>query len=60
MFINGEFVSAIGGKTFETYNPATEDVLAVVCEAQEEDIDAAVKAARSAFKSVSVGRNDYC
>ena len=43
MFINGEFVSAIGGKTFETYNPATEDVLAVVCEAQEEDIDAAVK-----------------
>ncbi|MED2629774.1 aldehyde dehydrogenase family protein, partial [Bacillus thuringiensis] len=25
--------------------------LAVVCEAQEEDIDAAVKAARSAFKS---------
>ena len=59
MFINGEFVSAIGGKTFETYNPATEDVLAVVCEAQEEDIDAAVKAARSAFKSASVGRNDY-
>ena len=47
MFINGEFVSAIGGKTFETYNPATEEVLAVVCEAQEEDIDAAVKAARS-------------
>ncbi|MGR5864148.1 hypothetical protein ACT7DZ_08320 [Bacillus cereus] len=30
MFINGDFVSAIGGKTFETYNPATEDVLAVV------------------------------
>ena len=51
MFINGEFVSAIGGKTFETYNPATEEVLAVVCEAQEEDIDVAVKAARSAFES---------
>ncbi|TKI95733.1 aldehyde dehydrogenase family protein, partial [Bacillus wiedmannii] len=34
-----------------TYNPATEDVLAVVCEAQEEDIDVAVKAARSAFES---------
>ena len=46
MFINGEFVSAIGGKTFETYNPATEEVLAVVCEAQEEDIDVAVKAAK--------------
>ncbi|MFP3513843.1 betaine-aldehyde dehydrogenase, partial [Peribacillus sp. SIMBA_075] len=36
MFINGEFVPSISGKTFETYNPATEDVLAVVCEAQEE------------------------
>ncbi len=41
----------LSGKTFETYNPATEDVLAVVCEAQEEDIDVAVKAARSAFES---------
>lgn len=51
MFINGEFVPSISGKTFETYNPATEDVLAVVCEAQEEDIDVAVKAARSAFES---------
>ena len=43
MFINGEFVPSISGKTFETYNPATEDVLAVVYEAQEEDIDVAVK-----------------
>ena len=51
MFINGEFVPSISGKTFETYNPATEDVLAVVYEAQEEDIDVAVKAARSAFES---------
>ncbi len=51
MFINGEFVPSISGKTFETYNPATEDVLAVVCEAQEEDIDVAVKAARLAFES---------
>ncbi len=51
MFINGEFVPSISGKTFETYNPATEDILAVVCEAQEEDIDVAVKAARSAFES---------
>ncbi|MFP3414969.1 aldehyde dehydrogenase family protein [Bacillus sp. SIMBA_074] len=51
MFINGEFVPSISGKTFETYNPATEDVLAVVCEAQEEDIDAAVKAARLAFET---------
>ena len=58
MFINGEFVPSISGKTFETYNPATEDVLAVVYEAQEEDIDVAVKAARSAFESGPC-RNDY-
>ena len=59
MFINGKFVPSISGKTFETYNPATEEVLAVVCEAQEEDIDVAVKAARSAFESATLGRNDY-
>ena len=34
------------GKTFETYNPATEDVLAVVCEAQEEDIDLCSKSGK--------------
>ncbi|MCM3569961.1 aldehyde dehydrogenase family protein [Neobacillus mesonae] len=53
LFIDGRFVPSVSGKTFETLNPATEEVLAVVCEAQEEDIDLAVKAARRAFESGS-------
>ncbi|WP_433957041.1 aldehyde dehydrogenase family protein [Cytobacillus horneckiae] len=50
LFINGEFVPSIKRQTFETYNPATEEVLAYVSEAQEEDVDQAVKAAREAFE----------
>ncbi|MFC7395517.1 aldehyde dehydrogenase family protein [Scopulibacillus cellulosilyticus] len=53
LFIDGKFVPAVSGKTFETINPATEDVLAVVSEAQEEDVDLAVKAARKAFEEGS-------
>lgn len=51
LFIDGKYVPAAGGQTFETINPATEDVLAVVSEAREEDVDAAVQAARRAFES---------
>lgn len=28
LFIDGQYVSALSGKTFPTYNPATEEVLA--------------------------------
>ncbi|CAM3684500.1 aldehyde dehydrogenase family protein [Alicyclobacillus pomorum] len=49
LFINGEFVESVSGKTFETVNPATGEVLAVVSEAQKEDVDRAVQAARKAF-----------
>ncbi|MCH1627947.1 aldehyde dehydrogenase family protein [Ferdinandcohnia quinoae] len=49
LFINGEFVESISGKTFDTFNPATGEVLASVYEAGPEDIDLAVKAARKAF-----------
>jgi len=49
MYINGEFVESVSGKTFDTYNPATGEVLATVYEAGPEDIDLAVKAARKAF-----------
>ena len=49
LFINGEFVEGKSQKTFETYNPATGEVLAHVYEAGKEDIDLAVKAARKAF-----------
>lgn len=50
LYINGKFVEATGGKTFDTMNPATGEVLAKVAEAEAEDIDLAVKAARKAFE----------
>jgi phenylacetaldehyde dehydrogenase len=49
LLIGGEWVPAASGKTFETYDPATGEVLAHVAEGDEEDIDRAVKAARQAF-----------
>lgn len=49
LFINGEFVESKSQKTFDSYNPATGEVLATVYEAGVEDIDLAVKAARKAF-----------
>lgn len=49
LFINGEFVESQTQKTFDSYNPATDEVLASVYEAGPEDIDLAVKAARKAF-----------
>ncbi|WP_096438811.1 aldehyde dehydrogenase family protein [Alteribacter populi] len=50
LFINGEFVPSSSGREFEVYNPATEEVLANVSEAQADDIDKAVSAARVAFE----------
>lgn len=50
LFINNEFVNSVSGKTFPTYNPATEEVIAQVQEADKEDIDKAVAAARAAFR----------
>jgi len=32
MFIDGRWVEAVSGKTFDTYNPATGEVLARVSE----------------------------
>lgn len=49
LYINGEFVSSKSGQTFDVLNPATEEKIAEVYEAGEEDIDLAVSAARSAF-----------
>ncbi|GAA4398510.1 aldehyde dehydrogenase family protein [Fodinibacter luteus] len=52
LFIGGEFVEATGGKPFKTVNPATEEVLAEVSEATPDDVDAAVRAARTAYTRV--------
>ncbi|MGA8216860.1 MAG: aldehyde dehydrogenase family protein [Candidatus Sulfotelmatobacter sp.] len=52
MLIDGELVESASGKYFETWNPATGEVLAQVAEAGQEDIDRAVRAARKAFHGV--------
>ncbi|HEY9773344.1 MAG TPA: aldehyde dehydrogenase [Planktothrix sp.] len=50
-FIGGEFVAAAQGKTFETINPATGEVLAQVALGTADDIDRAAKAAHHAFQN---------
>lgn len=50
LFINGEFVNSVSGKTFETFNPATGETLANVSEGGIEDIDKAVFSAKKAFE----------
>ena len=42
LFINNEFVNSVSGKTFQTVNPATEEVICSVQEADKEDVDLAV------------------
>ncbi|MBV9678596.1 MAG: aldehyde dehydrogenase family protein [Acidobacteriaceae bacterium] len=49
ILIDNKWVDSISGKTFETINPATGDVLANIAEADAADVDVAVKAARKAF-----------
>ncbi len=49
LLINGEWVDAASGKTFKTINPATEEVITEVAEADAEDVNRAVAAARRAF-----------
>ena len=51
LFIDGKFVPASDGKTFEAHNPANGEVLASFAEATREDVDLAVKAAHRALKS---------
>jgi aldehyde dehydrogenase (NAD+) len=52
LFIDGKFVKPSKGKYFATINPATEEVLAMVAEADASDVDKAVKAARKAYENV--------
>ncbi|MCK6483537.1 MAG: aldehyde dehydrogenase family protein [Phycisphaerae bacterium] len=56
LLINNEWVNAESGKTFETINPATGDVICQVAESDAADVKKAVKAARAAFDSGSKWR----
>jgi betaine-aldehyde dehydrogenase len=49
MFIGGEWVDASDGNTRKIESPATGDVIAEVPEATAEDVDMAVRAAKTAF-----------
>src|SRR5579864_111542 len=51
LFIGGKWVEAASGKTFDSFDPATGEVLARVAEAGAEDVDRAVAAARRSFES---------
>jgi len=51
LFIDGKFVPARSGETFEVINPATGEVFAKASAGAAADIDLAVKAARRAFDS---------
>lgn len=53
MLIGGKWVEARSGKTFVTVNPATEETLTSIAEADSADVDAAVAAARRAFEASS-------
>jgi aldehyde dehydrogenase (NAD+) len=50
LLIDGKRVPALSGRYFDTLNPATEQVLARVAEADAADIDLAVRSARAAFE----------
>jgi acyl-CoA reductase-like NAD-dependent aldehyde dehydrogenase len=50
-YIGGEWVEADSGETFETQNPATEEIIAPVSKSGTKDVEAAVQAAQKAYKS---------
>lgn len=52
-FINGRYVDAAAGATFDSINPATGGLLARVAACDEQDVDRAVVAARAAFRKGS-------
>ncbi|HVN29625.1 MAG TPA: aldehyde dehydrogenase family protein [Candidatus Binataceae bacterium] len=50
LLINGKWVASKSGKTFESINPATEEVLTLIAEGDKADVDEATKAARAALE----------
>ena len=49
MFVDGRFVDSGSGKTFDVFDPATEEAIAAVPLGNAADVDAAAKAASKAF-----------
>ena len=55
LLIDGQRVPSASGRTFETLNPATEQVIATIAEGNEADVDRAVAAARAPSKVPGAG-----
>jgi aldehyde dehydrogenase (NAD+) len=51
LLIDGEWRAPKSGRHFDTVNPATEEIIARVAEADRDDVDAAVQSAHRAFVS---------
>ena len=58
LLIDNQWVDPVEGATFDTYNPATGDVVARVAAATATDVDRAVRAARRALEAGPWGRMD--
>lgn len=52
-YINGEWVEPLGSETLEVINPATEEAIATIALGNEDDLNAAVAAAKAAFPAFS-------
>jgi len=50
-FVDGAYVDALSGETFDCVNPATGRVIAAVAACDADDVDRAVRGARAAFES---------
>lgn len=53
LYINGKWVNSSSGETFESNDPATEEVIAVLQKGDAQDVNKAVDTAEDAFKSWS-------
>src|SRR5580704_8654467 len=51
MYVNGEWVDSKSAKTFPVYDPSTEEVIAQVPDANADDVNRAVAAAKAAFET---------
>src|ERR1051326_6438188 len=52
LFIGGKFIAPKSRKYFDSINPATEEKLAAIAEANTHDVDLAVRSARRAYDNV--------
>ena len=50
LYINGEWVDSKSNKTFPVYDPASEEVIAQAPDANADDVNRAVAAAKAAFE----------